>query len=124
MKSFAVISSMLFIYSASLSQGISYRQPTLTTPPPDQAEAKQEQRVRLGDLKGPRAKNYPTHAYQSSKVVVAVPMEGAEKHLGPAAKNYRPWQDDTKTQHGTITKKKRENLKGPRFKNRKPWDNQ
>ena len=123
MKSIAVISTMIFLYSASFAQGTRYHQPDSTVPPPNKTEAKRAQRVELGDLKGPRAKNYPTHAYQSSEVVVTAPTKGSEKRVGPAAKNYRPWQDDTQRPRATITKKKKENLKGPRAKNRKPWNN-
>jgi hypothetical protein len=114
---------MIFLYSASLAQGTRYHQPDSTFPPPNKTESKQAQRVELGDLKGPRAKNYPTHAYESSEVVVTVPTEKSDKRMGPAAKNYRPGQDDTQRPQTTIAKKKRENLKGPRAKNRKPWDN-
>lgn len=124
MKSIALISSVLFIYSASLAQGTSYHPQTSGSVPPEKTEAKKEQRFERGDLKGPRAKNQPTHAYRSSAVRVVAPTEASEKRMGPAAKNYRPWQDDTKTQHVVVTKKKREILKGPRAKNRKPWDNQ
>lgn len=123
MKYLTFIFSLAFIYSASLAQGTSYRQHAPTTHVPDKTEVKKEQRVELGDLKGPRAKNYPTHKYQSSEVVVTAPAESTEKRMGPAAKNYRPWRDDTEAQRVTITKKERKNLKGPRFKNRKPWDN-
>ena len=123
MKSLAFIFSMALVYSVSSAQGTRYEPSPTATNPPDETEVQQEQSVKLGDLKGPRAKNYPTHAYQGSSVVVAVPAEGAEKRMGPAAKNYRPWRDDTEVQRATITKKKRKNLKGPRYKNRKPWDN-
>lgn len=123
MKSLAIVFSLTFIYSASLAQGTSNRQQTPTTRLSDQTVVKKEQRFQLGDLKGARAKNHPTHAYKSSKAVVAAPAEVSEKRRGPAAKNYKPWRDDTETQHLTVTKKKRKNLKGPRAKNRKPWDN-
>lgn len=123
MKSIALVSSVLFLYSASLAQGTSHHSPASPTSPPTKTEVKQEQRFEQGDLKGPRAKNHPTHAYRSSPVKVVAPTETAEKRMGPAAKNYRPWQDDTKTQHVVVTKKEKKNLKGPRAKNRKPWDN-
>ena len=81
------------------------------------------QRIRLGDLKGSRAKNYPTHKYNSSIVMVEVLSNVAERPKGPEAKNYKPWRHDTRTQQMVMKKKKRENLKGPRAKNRKPWKN-
>ena len=123
MKSVAFIFSLVFVYGVSFAQGNNHEPSASATSQIDTEKVQQEQPVKLGDLKGPRAKNYPTHAYQASRVVVAVPAEGSEKRMGPAAKNYRPWQDDTETQRVTITKKERRNLKGPRFKNRKPWDN-
>ncbi len=124
MKSIALVSSVLFLYSASLAQGTSYHPPASPTPLPNKPEVKQEQRFEQGDLKGPRAKNHPTHAYRSSPVKVTSPTETVGKRMGPAAKNYRPWQDTTKTQHVVVTKKEKKNLKGPRAKNRKPWDNE
>ena len=123
MKYIALISSALFLYSASFAQGTSYHSPTIGSTLPDKTEVKKVQRFKQGDLKGPRAKNYPTHAYRSSPVKVVAPAEPSEKRIGPAAKNYRPWQDDTETQHVIVTKREKKNLKGPRAKNRKPWDN-
>lgn len=123
MKSIAVISFMIFFYSASLAQGTAYRQEAPTILPPDKTEVNKEQRFERGDLKGPRAKNHPTHRYRPSKVAVEAPAQGSEKRMGPSAKNYKPWQDETRTQHVIVTKKKKKNLKGPRAKNRKPWSN-
>ena len=123
MKTLVYIFSLALVYNASMAKGTSHHQQDSTVSPSDKTEVKEPQRIKHGDLKGPRAKNYPTHAYQGSSVVVAVPVEGAEKRMGPAAKNYRPWQDDTEVQRATITKKERKNLKGPRYKNRKPWNN-
>ena len=120
MKSLALIFSMALAYSASSAQGTHHEPSPTATNPPDETEVQQEQSAKLGDLKGPRAKNYPTHAYQGSGVVVTVPTEGSEKRMGPAAKNYQPWRDNTEVQRVAITKKKRKNLKGPRYKNRKP----
>lgn len=120
MKVIVLVSSALFLYSASLAQGTSYHPQTSSSAPPEKTEVKKVQRFERGDLKGPRAKNHPTHAYRSSPVKVVAPTEASERRMGPAAKNYRPWQDDTQTEHMVVTKKKRENLKGPRAKNRKP----
>ena len=115
---------VLFVYSISLVQGPRYEDKMQQVPDPlAKTEVKKEQRFERGDLKGPRAKNHPTHQYRTSKVVVAAPSEASEKPTGPAAKNYRPWQDDTRAQHVVVTKKKRKNLKGPRAKNHKPWNN-
>ena len=122
MNTLAPLLCVLFIYSISLAQSNRYANKTQQIPDPlANTEVKKEQRVERGDLKGPRAKNHPTHQYRASKVVVA-PAEASEKRMGPAAKNYRPWQDDTRTKQVVVTKKKRKNLKGPRAKNHKPWD--
>lgn len=123
MKSVAFIFLLVFVYGVSFAQGTNQKPSASTIKQIGTKEIRQEQRVKLGDLKGPRAKNYPIHAYQPSKVVVAAPTESVKRRMGPAAKNYRPWQDDTETQRVTVTKKERRNLKGPRYKNRKPWDN-
>ncbi len=122
MKSITLVSSVLFLYSASLAQGTSYSLSTADKSLPDRSEVKKEQRFERGDLKGPRAKNHPPNAYRFSPVKIATPTEASEKRRGPAAKNYRPWQDTTRTPHVAVTKKEKKNLKGPRAKNRKPWD--
>lgn len=122
MKSLAFIFSMALVYGTSSAQGTRHEQSPTAMNPPNEVEVRQEKIVKLGDLKGPRAKNYPTHAYHGSEVNVTVPAKGVPKRMGPEAKNYRPWRDDAKVQRATITQKKRKNLKGPRYKNRKPWD--
>ena len=123
MKFLAFIFSMALVYSASFAQGTRHEQLPTATDPLNEIEQQRERSVKLSDLKGPRAKNYPTHAYQGSEVAVAVPAEGAIKRMGPEAKNYRPWRDDTKVRR-VVTKKKQEDLKGPRYKNRQPWNKQ
>ncbi len=124
MRVIVFVSSALFLYSATLAQGTSYHPRTADSTLPQKTEVKKVQRFERGDLKGPRAKNHPTHAYWSSPVKVVAPTEASDKRMGPAAKNYRPWQDDTPTEHVVVTQKERENLKGPRAKNRKPGDKQ
>ena len=121
MKSLVFALLILFIYSASMAQGTSYSQNKYADNPPDQAEAKKEQRFSKGELKGPRAKNYPTHRLVASPVVATLPQKKlSERRMGPAAKNYKPWQDDTRTPRTLVTKKQRKYLKGPWAKNRKP----
>ena len=123
---FAIIA--IFTYTASMAQGTSYKKPKDVDNPPKQTEAKKEQRFSKGELKGPRAKNYPTHRLSASPVVATTPPISNERRMGsarmgPAAKNYKPWQDDRAVSHKLVTQKKRKNLKGPRAKNQKPWDN-
>ncbi len=123
MRSISIFISMIFFYGTLLAQGTSYVAPTPTTNDPDaRTEVKKEQRLELGDLKGPQAKNYPKYKYVASEVTVEAPSADTERRIGPEAKNYRPWQDDQPTQHVTITQKDRKNLKGPLAKNQKPWD--
>lgn len=122
MKCLALTLIAILTYGTSWAQGTVYHLSPSEAIPPDQTEVKKEQRAEVGSLKGPRAKNYPTHRYQASKAVVATPAT-SEKRMGPAAKNYRPGQDNHQAQHVVVTQKKRKNLKGPRAKNRKPWDN-
>ena len=90
--------------------------------PPIRTEVMNEQKVKLSDLKGPRAKNHPAYKYGASQVVVKAPHTSAERQVGPDAKNDKPWKNDTRTQHIVVTQKERKNLKGPRAKNQKPGD--
>ncbi|MGB3851436.1 MAG: hypothetical protein WA958_15820 [Tunicatimonas sp.] len=117
MKTFALTASIALLYTASLAQDSLHQPPWSSVNLPDKTEVKQQQRRKLGDLKGPRAKNYPAHRYHASPVKVKAPR--SEKRMGPAAKNYRPWHTDNSRHHLVVTKEK-EDLKGPRAKNRKP----
>ena len=124
MKMLSAALFMLFTYSASLAQNTNYEPAIIANDDlPIHIEIKKVERVKLGDLKGPRAKNYPTHKYTSSQVMVEVPTKVAERLKGPEAKNYKPWKDDTRAQQVVMKKAERKNLKGPRAKNRKPWKN-
>ena len=114
---------MALVCSVSLADSTDLYPKDSTTNPSERLEAKKEQRFERSDLKGPRAKNHPTHAYKSSKAVVAAPTAATDERMGPAAKNYRPWQDDTKAQHVVVSGKEKKDLKGPRAKNHKPWNN-
>lgn len=124
MKTLSIAITMIFIYGTAFAQGTSYHSPVPTANNPSvRTEVKNEQRPELGDLKGPRAKNFPKYKYDASKAAVEVPQERAERRVGPDAKNYQPWEDDARTQHVIVSQKKKKNLKGPRAKNQKPWDN-
>ena len=124
MKLLTIVIATIFIYGTSFAQGTSYHAPVPTTDdPPARTEVKKVQRPELGDLKGPRAKNFPKYQYQASQAVIEAPQANQERLTGPEAKNYQPWEDDTQTSHVVVTKKERKNLKGPRAKNHKPWDN-
>ena len=124
MKILSITIATVFIYGTSFAQGTSYFSPVPTTDdPPASIEIKEEQRPELGDLKGPRAKNFPKYKYDASRAVIEAPQASAERLTGPEAKNNQPWEDDARTPHLVVTKKAKKDLKGPRAKNQKPWDN-
>ena len=119
MKLLTSLLSIIFLYHISSAQGTNY---SSAPSPPDKANRTETHRFEWGDLKGPRAKNHPTHAYRSSKVVATHPGSSTQKRMGPSAKNYKPWDRDTSHRSVLITSGKKKNLKGPRAKNRKPGD--
>ena len=124
MKPLTIAITTVFIYGFSFAQGTSYHAPVpAVDDPPAPTEVSEAQRPELGDLKGPRAKNFPKYKYQASKAVIEAPRMNRETLVGPEAKNYQPWENDTRTPHVVVTKKERANLSGPRAKNQKPWDN-
>lgn len=123
MKMLSIAITTIFIYGASVAQGNSHHPPSfLKNDPPARTEAANDQRVTLGDLKGPRAKNHPEYKYDASKVIIEAP-HSAERQVGPEVKNNQPWESNAPDQHVVVAKKEKSNLKGPRAKNQKPWDN-
>ncbi len=123
MKTLLAVIVIAFVYETSLAQGTSYFPVLVENDPPANTEVKDEESMKMGDLKGPKAKNYPKYRYDASEVVVEEVQPNEERLVGPAAKNYKPWEDSNSEQHVVITVKEKKNLKGPRAKNQKPWDN-
>ncbi len=123
MKMLPIAITAVFIYGASVAQGTSFYVPTATDDPPTYHEMKKEQNPELGDLKGPRAKNYPEYKYKSTKVAVESTKANEARRIGPKAKNSQAWDRTDSAQHLVVTQKKKKHLKGPRAKNQKPWNN-